>query len=75
MKPFGEKVTVTRSNEDVLVDLVEQITRSLQAGGSVDLEAYVAQYPEHAQRLHRLLPTMEVLRDLDGSKEVGGAEE
>ncbi|MCH7687210.1 MAG: hypothetical protein IH899_11095, partial [Planctomycetes bacterium] len=58
-------------NEEVLFDLVEEITRRLQAGESVDIEAYVQKHPEHAERLLQVFPALEVLADLESSVEKG----
>ncbi|MDR3633267.1 MAG: serine/threonine-protein kinase [Isosphaeraceae bacterium] len=48
----------------VLVELVEEFTRRLLAGETVDLEALAAQYPTRAEALHALLPAMRGLADL-----------
>jgi WD40 repeat protein/serine/threonine protein kinase/tetratricopeptide (TPR) repeat protein len=41
-----------------LAELVEQVTRELQAGGHVDIEALAAQNPKHAARLRELGPAL-----------------
>ena len=41
-------------DESIFEDLVEELTDRLQAGEAVDLEAFLARHPEHAERLRRL---------------------
>ncbi len=51
----------------VLDDLLEEIAGNLQSGRRADVEAYIAEHPEHAEDLRRLLPAMRVLAELGGS--------
>ncbi len=51
----------------VLEDLVEELTNRIQAGEAVDLEAWIAQHPAHADALRDLLPALQVLAGLSGS--------
>jgi serine/threonine-protein kinase len=50
-----------------LDDLIEEITARVHAGQLVDIEVYVQQHPEHADRLRHLLPALQVLADLGRS--------
>src|SRR5579862_9408999 len=47
--------------------LFEQIVEKLQSSDGIDVEAYVQQYPEHAERLRRLLPACGMLAELGRS--------
>src|SRR5438105_12652367 len=48
-------------------DLVAEITDKLQAGQTVNVEEYVAQHPEWAERLRALLPALEAMARLGRS--------
>jgi tetratricopeptide (TPR) repeat protein len=54
----------SRISEEALGRLVERLTARLQAGEAVDEEAILREYPEHADALRRLLPTLRVLGEL-----------
>src|SRR5262245_56841649 len=56
-----------------LEDLLEEFAGRLEAGEALDVAAFAAAHPEHAEQLHRVLPTMLVLADLGGSASAGGA--
>jgi serine/threonine protein kinase/predicted Zn-dependent protease len=62
-----------KSSEVLLAEVVEEFTNRLQAGESVDVESYVRQHPEHAERLCQLLPALEMLADLSRSIHTGPA--
>lgn len=51
-------------SDEVLAVLVDKITRQLEIGESVDIEAYVSDYPEYASELQQLLPALELLAGL-----------
>jgi serine/threonine protein kinase/Flp pilus assembly protein TadD len=51
-------------NEQRLADLVEEITRRVQAGESVDVDEYARTYSEHGEELRQVFPAMRVLADL-----------
>src|SRR5262245_30984873 len=51
----------------ILADLLEAFTTSLKQGDPVDVEAFLGEHPEHAERLRRLLPSVQVLADLESS--------
>jgi eukaryotic-like serine/threonine-protein kinase len=55
------------SSAVVLAELVEEFTNRLRAGEPVDVEPYVREYPEHAERLRQLLPALALLDDLGRS--------
>jgi serine/threonine-protein kinase len=59
--------------DPLLADLVEEITDRLQAGESVDLEAYSARHPGRADELRRLLPALEMLAAAGSSPDGHGA--
>jgi serine/threonine protein kinase len=47
----------------LLDDVIEEVANRLQAGDAVDCEAILAQYPEHAESLRRLLPAIAVMAE------------
>src|SRR6266852_5891869 len=53
--------------DPVLNDLIDELTNKLHAGEPVDLEAYVADHPAHADSLRRFFPALQVLADLSQS--------
>src|SRR5262245_47000470 len=55
------------AEDPVLIDLIDQIARKVQAGEPVDVEAYTKAHPQHADRLCRLLPAVQMLADLKRS--------
>ena len=63
--------TAAEVDDQVLIDLVDEIANQVQAGLPVDVEAYLAAHPVHADRLRQLLPAVEVLADL-GRSAAGG---
>jgi serine/threonine protein kinase len=56
-----------------LEQLLEEFAGRLEAGEAVDIAAFTAAHPEHAEQLRRVLPTMLVLADLGRSASAGGA--
>jgi serine/threonine protein kinase/tetratricopeptide (TPR) repeat protein len=58
--------------DELIAEVVAEITDRLQAGQPVDVEAYVARCPEAAERIRRLVPALEVL---EGLKEAPAPEE
>ena len=54
--------------DDLLANLIEDITQALERGEPVDLEAYTLTYPEHAERIRRLVPAVLLLENV-GSRE------
>ena len=54
-------------SEEVLFDLVEEITNKLHAGESLDLDAYSREYPEYIERLRAVLPSLELFAEFGRS--------
>jgi WD40 repeat protein/serine/threonine protein kinase len=59
------------SEERILMDLVDEIGRKVQAGEPVDVETYLAAHPGQADRLAELLPAVQMLADLGRSAASG----
>jgi serine/threonine protein kinase/Tfp pilus assembly protein PilF len=55
-----------------LADLVEELTAKLQEGEPVDVDAYLAEHPEHAEQLRQLVPALRVLADVSRSGGISG---
>jgi serine/threonine protein kinase/Tfp pilus assembly protein PilF len=54
--------------DDLFVaELVQGVSERVRRGESVDLNALLAEHPQHAARLKRLLPTIEALAAIDES--------
>jgi serine/threonine protein kinase/Flp pilus assembly protein TadD len=58
--PIGEE-------ELAIADLIEEFTARLQAGESIDAEAFAAEHPSYAEKLRGLLPGVQVLAELEHS--------
>jgi serine/threonine protein kinase len=56
-----------------LENLLEEVAGRLEAGEALDVEAFAAAHPEHAEQLRRVLPTMLLLADLGRSASASGA--
>jgi serine/threonine protein kinase/Tfp pilus assembly protein PilF len=52
-------------------DLVEDLTTRLHSGEIVDLDAFLNEHVEHAERLGRLLPALRLLADVSRSRPDG----
>jgi len=52
------------SRDAALAALVDDYLARLQAGDEVDPDAFAAEHPEHAERLGRLLPALELMDDM-----------
>jgi serine/threonine protein kinase len=61
------------ASEQGLGLLIDEMTAKLQAGERIDVEAYAAAHPEHAEALRRLLPALHLLADLGRSAVAGSA--
>jgi WD40 repeat protein/serine/threonine protein kinase len=62
-----------RENESpALEDLVEEFFARLEGGERPDLEEFIAQHVQHADRLRRILPTMRMLADLSRGESSAG---
>ena len=55
------------SGEQFIAELVEEMSKKLQAGDTVDPETYVDRFPEHAEEIRSLIPTLDLLAGLEGS--------
>ena len=62
--------------EQFLADLVDELTRRVQAGEVIDVEQVAGEHPGRADAIRRLLPTLELLGELgfaaDGGAAAGG---
>jgi eukaryotic-like serine/threonine-protein kinase len=52
------------NGESVLEDLIEDCTNRLQAGESIDFDELATRHPEHAERLRRILPSLEMMAEV-----------
>ena len=52
------------ARDAALAELVEGYLARLQAGEAIDPSGFAAEHPEHAERLARLLPALELMDDL-----------
>jgi hypothetical protein len=65
---------VTSSRADPSLELlIDELTDRLQAGESLNLEAYADQHPEHAEQLRKLIPALEMMVHLKCSAVLGAA--
>ncbi len=60
------------SRDAALAELVEGYLARLQAGEAIDPNLFAAEHPEHAERLVRLLPALELMDDLRRSSSQRG---
>jgi serine/threonine protein kinase len=68
----SSSVTAGTPEEDLLLhDVIEEVSRKLQAGEPVDMDAYVRAHPECADQLRKVLPAVAVLADLGRSAAPG----
>ncbi|MFO0844156.1 MAG: serine/threonine-protein kinase [Gemmataceae bacterium] len=61
--------------EKAVAEVIAEITDRLQAGQSVDVEAYVARYPEAEERIRRLVPALTVMESLKSTPSEGEAQD
>jgi serine/threonine protein kinase len=59
--------SVSDAADDELVALVEELTARLQSGERVDVEAFLVEHADYADRLRALLPTLHVLAEFGQS--------
>ena len=57
-------MTPATNQPDVYARLLEKISERLQTGQEVDIERYRTEYPEHADQLEKILPSMRALAQL-----------
>jgi tetratricopeptide (TPR) repeat protein/serine/threonine protein kinase len=70
MKPSPSLGDLCSGDDPALFDLAEEMAARLQSEDVADVEAWIAAQGEHAERLRRLLPTVQVMAQLgaaDGS--------
>jgi non-specific serine/threonine protein kinase/serine/threonine-protein kinase len=60
-------LSLIRSGEASLDLLIEELAGKFQAGEALDMEAFLADHPQHADRLRQLWPTLEALARLGPS--------
>lgn len=68
--PSGEHLA---SDSQSLEDLVEEYLEKLRSGERPSVEAYAASYPELADEIRELFPTMEAMENLKQRRESAGA--
>jgi serine/threonine protein kinase/Tfp pilus assembly protein PilF len=71
VKASLSKAAFNSSADLAIADLIEEWTARLQSGEPFDVEACLLDHPEHADRLRKLLPALQMLDALSGS---GGPE-
>jgi serine/threonine protein kinase len=59
----------TGSADARLAELLDELTARFQEDQPLDLDAYVRDHPEHAERLSQLLPALRMLADLSRSRD------
>jgi WD40 repeat protein/serine/threonine protein kinase len=52
------------TDDSLLAQIVEEFTRELREGKSSDIEEYARKYPELAERIHELFPTLMMLEGM-----------
>ena len=61
---MSEQLTSNRPSaveDDRFSELVEEISQRIQAEGSFSLDDYAQQFPEYAEQLRQLLPTLQAM--------------
>jgi serine/threonine protein kinase/tetratricopeptide (TPR) repeat protein len=77
VKPNPSLDDLRNGDDPALFDLAEEMAARLQSGGAADLEAWIAAQGGYADRLRRLLPTVQAMAALasaDGSAPAAGPE-
>jgi serine/threonine protein kinase/tetratricopeptide (TPR) repeat protein len=64
MISIGASIRQPSAQDERVGQLVEELSARLQAGESVDCDLFVAEHPECAEQLRRLLPAIQALADL-----------
>lgn len=62
MRPASEAIGDGAEGE--LARLCEEISDRLRAGEAIDIESYAAHWPQHADELRQMLPTMQMMAGL-----------
>ena len=63
------------ADEDRLDETLNEIATRLQRGDAVDIDEYIDQFPEHADRLRRFVPGILALVDLGHTDATQGSDE
>ena len=63
MTPSASVREPAGSSDARLAELIDELTARLQTGELIDLQAYLGEHPEYAQRLEKLLPALQMLAD------------
>jgi serine/threonine protein kinase len=63
----ADKARPARRSGSLFENLVEEITNKLHAGEAVECDVYVKRYPEVAEQLRAVFPTLEALANLSRS--------
>jgi hypothetical protein len=58
--------SIASATDPLLAELVEQLTDRLAAGDDSAIESLLNEHPDHADRLRKLLPTLQVLAAVGG---------
>src|SRR5262249_33489577 len=59
------------STDASLAELIDELPARLQTGQPLDLEACLREHPEHAERLAKLLPALQMLADASAARAGG----
>jgi serine/threonine protein kinase len=71
MSPTASSKSSQNSADAAFAELVEELTARLQGGERLDVDAYLRDHPEHADRLQQLLPALQMLGELSRSGSSG----
>lgn len=67
MSDVHQPLTNSVADGSVVADLIEAWLKQVQAGEPPEVEAFLAQHPQHADRLRQLIPAAQVLAELGQS--------
>jgi len=73
MIPLHDSVDSMDVTEEILADLVEELTTRLQSGQAVDVEELAEVHPAYAERLRQLFPALQALAEAGSSSANGSA--
>ncbi|MGP0067370.1 MAG: WD40 repeat domain-containing serine/threonine protein kinase [Isosphaeraceae bacterium] len=60
----SSRPSLSTEGDSILENLIEECTNRLQAGESIDVDELARRHPEHADRLRRLLPSLEMMAEV-----------
>jgi serine/threonine protein kinase/Flp pilus assembly protein TadD len=69
MSEFAQAVSSKADIDPLVAELVNEFAQKLQSGTPVDIDEFARQYPAHAVQLHKILPALQVLADLEQTAE------